>query len=329
MAKMKHGAAEVVDADAALMTAIPELAPTRDDSMTIGQFLASLTPFFTTAREMEAGARTTLARARTSVAPKTADDDARIQSAIRQASADKKTIEEHWTITATLFTFQRRLVTARKRATDALEEAASLWQRQHNLYADNERRKAQVESERLRREQEQRAQADRDAELARLEQQALDAEANSANLSERELRFVDLYGPHCDQVWAAQQAGYKNPMAQAQRLLSMPKIQVAIKGKLEANALREQHAAVKGMPLDVQVSTVTPNITKVGTDRTTKSAEIVDARLLLEAVIGGRHGIPVDVLMPDPVRLNQYARDLGDVISRWPGIRLRKDTKTV
>jgi hypothetical protein len=45
------------------------------------------------------------------------------------------------------------------------------------------------------------------------------------------------------------------------------------------------------------------------------------------AVIGGKHGIPPDVLMVNQARLNDYARDLGDVINRWPGVRFDSDTK--
>lgn len=336
MAKGKQAkAAEVIDADAALIQAIPELVPTRDESMTIGEFIRSLTPFFMTARALELAAKATLERARAddlrfrSVPPKTADEDARIQSDIRQSSADKKKVEDHWTITAVLFNFQRRLVGARKRATDALEEAATIWQRHHNTYADNERRKAQAETDRLRREQEAQAQRDRDAELARLEQLAVDAEAKSADLSEREQRFVEHYMRTGNGILAARSAGFQNPSMQAPRLLSMQKIMAACDAKKRAEVLREQKAAVKETPLDVQTTEVKPNVTKVGTDRTTKSAEIFDARLLIEAVIGGRHGIPADVLMPDPVRLNQYARDMGDVINRWPGVRLKKDTKTI
>ena len=335
MAKGKTGTvADAIDADAALIQAIPELVPTRAESMTIREFIASLTPFFQTARTLEVAAKATLQRARASATPAHADADALIQVEIRQSSTDKKIVEDHWKITSTLFNFQRRLVTARKRATDALDEAATIWQRQHNTFAEMARRTAQAEQDRLRREAEAQAQQERTAELARLEQQALDAEAASGDLSERERSFVDYYtGPYRDPVRAAQQAGYKDPAMQAPRLLSMPKIQAAIKGKLEANALRDQRAAVKDAPLDVQVPTVAPNIAKVGTDRTTKSAEVYDPEAFMAALLDPRTrtalGIPATCATFDQVELNRQARDLGEFIGRWPGVRLVKKTTTV
>src|SRR3990167_6249594 len=334
MAKGKTGTvAEVIDADAALIQAIPELVPTRAESMTIREFIASLTPFFQTARTREVAAKAPLQRARASATPAHADADALIQVEIRQSSTDKKIVEDHWKITSTLFNFQRRLVTARKRATDALDEAATIWQRQHNTFTEAERRKAQAEQDRLRREAEARAQAERTAELARLEQQALDAEAASADLSERELRFVAFYLVCGSAESAARSAGYKDAINVGARLISTPKILAAIDARRQAIALRDQQTTVKDAPLDVQVPTVAPNIAKVGTDRTTKSAEVYDPEAFMAAVLDPRTrmavGIPATCATFDQVELNRQARDLGDLISRWPGCRLVKKTTTV
>lgn len=334
MAKSKTAAvADVVDADAALIQAIPELVPTRADSMTISEFIASLTPFFQTARTLEVAAKATLHRARSSAPPTNADEDAVMQSEIRQCSAEKKRHEDHWKIKTTLYHFQRRIVTAAKRGTDALDEAAAIWQRHHNTFAEAERRKAQAEQDRLRREAEARAQAERTAELARLEQQALDAEAASADLSERELRFVAFYLVCGSAESAARSAGYKDAINVGARLISTPKILAAIDARRQAIALRDQQTAVKDAPLDVQVPTVAPNIAKVGTDRTTKSAEVYDPEAFMAAVLDPRTrmalGIPATCATFDQVELNRQARDLGDLISRWPGCRLVKKTTTV
>src|SRR3990167_9178965 len=327
MAKSKTGTvADVVDADAALIQAIPELVPTRADSMPISEFIACLTPFFQTARTLEVAAKATLHRARSSAPPTNADEDAVMQSEICQCSAEKKRHEDHWKIKTTLYHFQRRIVTAAKRGTDALDEAAAIWQRHHNTFAE-------AEQDRLRREAEARAQAERTAELARLEQQALDAEAASADLSERELRFVAFYLVCGSAESAARSAGYKDAINVGARLISTPKILAAIDARRQAIALRDQQTTVKDAPLDVQVPTVAPNIAKVGTDRTTKSAEGYDPEAFMAA---GRDpptrlslGIPATCATFDQVELNRQARDLGDLISRWPGCRLVKKTTTV
>lgn len=321
---------ETVDADAQLMQLVPELLPTQTEGMTIREFLTSLVPFFTHARELELAAKRTLDRARSTLPPTSAAEDGDLQVHIRQASADRKVILDHWEITSLVYRFQRRLVAARERGAMMLEEAANLWQQQHNTYAEQERRRAQREQERQRQESEAQAQRDRDAELQRLEAQALKAEAGSADLSEREQKFVEFYIVNkMADVDAARAAGYKDPKAAALRILTTPKIIAACKAKQSAVAIREQASAVKEAPLDVRSVDVKPQLEKVGTDRTTKTMEIFDARLLVEAVIGGRHGIPADMLMPNPVKGNDYARNLGDVINRWPGCRLKTKTTTV
>ncbi len=321
---------EVIDHDAQLVAAMPELAPAREESAIIGGFFGNLIAFFTEARALEVAAKSTLAIARTLKPPQSAADDVGLQTFVRQASSDRKKIEDHWQIASVVYSFQRRLVAARKRGTDALEEAAGIAQTFHNRYVEDEKRRAREEQERLQREADERARRERQAELDRLEAQALQAEQASPVISAREARFVDFYtGPYRDPERAAQMAGYAKPFDAATRLLALPKIVEAIDAMRRSKALRDQKAAVAERPMQVEQVTVRPNVQKVGVDRTTKTAEVFDARLLVEAVLGGKHGIPADSLMPDPTKLNQYARDLGEVINRWPGVRLVKKTTTV
>lgn len=321
---------EVVDHDAALLAAVPELLQTRDDSMTIREWIVSLIPFFEKARALEVAAKARLASARTLTLPTNGEQDSAIQVFIRNASAENKIVEDHWKITALLHNFQRRLVTARKRATDALEEAAGMAQRLHNQYDDMEHRRVEEENRRRQREADEQARRDREAELARLEQQALDAEAASAELGFREQKFVDyITGPYPDPQRAAFHAGYKDASYHA-RLLQMPKIVAAIKAKREAIALRQQAEAKKAAPVvPADVHQEKPDVGRAGSDRTFKSGDIFNERLFVEAVIGGQHAIPADCLMPNPVKVNEYARSMGELINRWPGCRLKKRTTTV
>lgn len=319
---------------------IPEQGLVQSDSVTIASFLNGLVPFFRTATELEQKAKGMLAKARTFTLPQPGDidGDAALQTFIKDASVEIKAVDQHWGITSVVYQFQRKLTAARDRVTGEggkttnagyLVEAKNIAQRLHNTYTEDAKRRAAQEQERLRREAEQQEQERRDRELAKMESEALEAEARSEALSEREARFVEQVVALQPHVVAARLAGYKDAQASAEKLMRTTKIVVAIQAKRDAAEIRRQAAAVKETPLDVQVDTVQVQRAKVGTDRTTYSAEVTDARLLLEAVICGRHGIPADVLTVDVTRLNAYARDMRDVINRWPGCKLVTKTTTV
>lgn len=329
--KSKARVGEVVDADAALIRQVPELLQTRDESMTVREWIASLIPFFQTAQRLEQTAKDTLEQARRLTLPANKEQDASLQTFIRSASAHKRKVEDHWEITSLLFNFQRRLVAVRKRATDAVDEAAAIAQRLHNQYGEAERRRAEEENRRRQKEADDKAAAEREAELQRLEEMALKAEAGSSDLSDRERRFVELVGSgKAGPTSAAAAAGYKNPAQQAERLMIDKKIIAALDSMKQAAVLREQAAAKRAEPVvPAEIIEEKPQLGGSGVDRTTKSAEITDERLFIEAVVGGRHGIPIDCLMVNPVRMNAYARDMGELINRWPGVRLKKSTKTI
>lgn len=317
-----------------------EVELTTRAGMAVKEFLAGVPAFFAKARTLELNAKMALDKAKATKPPKTAEEDEAIQRLIKANALDTKEIKEHWTITAILDGMHKRAVAVRKRGTDAREEAGKVWTELHNGYTAAARRAAEIEQDRLRVEAERQAQADRDRELAALEAQAVAAEEASADLSEREEAFADLVfrrlGPGYEldldlAIVAAKAAGYKDPQVSGRKLLASEKIAAAIKAKYESAALREQLAAVRETPLDVQVATVKADISYApgAHDRTTYSYELLDEEALIAACIEGKFGIPRDILTVKQPKLNQYAKDMKKLINRWPGGRLKKTTGVV
>jgi hypothetical protein len=155
-------------------------------------------------------------------------------------------------------------------------------------------------------------------------------------LNERERIFVDYFVcdvlARNDATLSARRAGYRNPAQAGHKLLTLAKIEMAIQAVREVEEIRRQAKAKRTAPLDYQpVEEVRPQVLKVpgAMDRRTHSAELVDERLLIEAVLGGCHGIPSDILSVNPAKLNEYARSLQERISRWPGVRNKKTTRTI
>jgi len=313
-----------------LEPANPELTLTLGDGHQITVFLKGLIPFFSTARTLEAKAIDTLARAKALLPPQDAEADLDLQRFVKATTLDKKEVEAHWSVCQLASQFHRRLVAARKRAVDPLEEAGAIANNLHNRYVDAERRRVAQEQERLRREAEDQARQDRELALQRQREEADRIEAASDNLSEREQRFVDDYVRTQRAVDSARYAGYANPDKAAARLLASEKIATAIANAQKAQAIRLQADAVEAAPLEIQVEEVKPDILRAGGfDRTTWSGEVLDARAFIEAVVSGKHGIPLDVLTVNPVKINEYARSLHERLDLWPGVRARKTTKVV
>jgi hypothetical protein len=306
-----------------------ELQLTTNEGGLIESFVHGLTGFFTRASALETKAKSLLEEARRWKEPTDGDSDKALVERVRAITATKREIEEHWQITATVSRFHRRLTAARDRGVSVLEEATQLGTRLHNSYAEAERRRAREEEDRQRREAEQRAKLDRERELAQLEAAALEAEEQSADLSDREARFVDYYtGPYSQPATAARQAGYKNPDQAAAKLLSQDKILHAIEAKRDAQRLREQAAAKRTAPVEVESVQVKADVAKGDTSRW--SGEVLDADLFLASVLDPltrtRLGIPADVVKIDEVKLNDYARSLHEQLDRWPGVRAKKTT---
>lgn len=291
-------------------------------------FMGGVLAFLTTAREIERAALATLSRAKALQRPETGDQDLSLQAFIRQTTAEKKAAEEHWSITATVSRFHRTLTARRGKATDALDQANSIGNTLHNQYVELARRRAAEEQERVRREVEDQARKDRDAELARMEAEAVASEEASPKVSEREQLFCDLVVATGNGQSSASRAGFKNPLQASARLLSMPKIQAVIKSLKAAQAIRQQATARAAEPVDVDVPTIAPDVVEDGS-RTTWTAEILDPQAFVRAVVEGRSGIPLDALMPNQVALNEYARSLHERLDRWPGLHAKKSTKVV
>lgn len=296
----------------------------------IAQFAKDALAFFTTAKAIELDALETLARMKARPAPATAEEDEALQLEIQNCNRGKKTATEHWhQITSVVFQFHRRLTGRRDVAVKAYDEGANIGNVRHNKFADEARRAAEVEQNRIRQEAEDKARADRDRELDALEAKALELEGKTEELSDREQVYVNAVVDGFAPLAAAKRAGYKDPGAVALRLQVNEKLKAAIEAVLSARRLRAQQTAAKAMPLDVEVEQVKPDLVRaVGAkDVTRYSAEFTDEAAFIVAVFEGKHGIPRDVLVIDHARVNQYARDMEELINKWPGVRAKRTTK--
>lgn len=300
----------------------------------VASFVGQIARFFGHAGELEVSAKALLDRAQAMPVPTTMEEDEGVQHDIREATAARKTASEHWDINRVLSRFHRRLTAAEHRTTDAIERASTILNGLHNTYTQNERRRVFEEQERQRREDEQRERERLAREAAELEAEAIKREEASADLSKRERTFVELYtGSYRENAQkAAQLAGFtKKPLEEAARLLSLPKIQAAVRAADEAARLREQARATREKPVQVETREVVVNISKAagGSSRTTYGAEVLDEKALIEAVFAGSYGIPRDVLKVDHAKVNQYGNQFRELIDRWPGVRHTSSTKLV
>jgi len=302
-----------------------ELALVAAEGSALERFVVGLRQFFSEALQFESAARQTLGRAKQWKAPTSKEEDQVLVDRVRQANADKAVIEKHWQITQVVHRFHRRLTAARDRGVGPLEEAVGIGNALHNGYAEVERRRAREEEDRLRREAEERARKARDKELADLEKQAVAAEEASQDLSERERRWVaEWFRNGGNATAAARFAGFQDPIATAARLTTSPKIRAAIEAQRSADILAAQLEAKKAAPLEVKSAKVEAEV--ASGDASRWCCEILDETVLIAAVIGGKHGIPWDVLMVSQVKLNEYARGMHEQLDRWPGVRAHKKT---
>ena len=312
---------------AGVVDALPEeVQLVTSDGASLQAFIGSLRQFFSTATTLELTATRLLAEMQARIPSMNEGEDTAIQRRVRDASALKKDIEDHWAVTAIAHRFHKRLVAHRARATDPLDQAISIGNTLHNRYAEAERRRAREEEDRLRAEAETRERARREVELRELEVQAVAAEEASTNLSEREQAFVHAYAFSGDGLGSAERAGFKDPYKSSARLLTLEKIRAAVHAARTARALREHAEAKRQMPIEVNVEPVPANIQ--GNDRTTWSADVTDIMALVNAVCDGRHGIPRDVLTINHTQLNVYARSMKSLLN-WPGVQARKTTRIV
>lgn len=320
----------------------PELTLARQEGNSLAAFVGGIVQFFAQAQDLEKRARQELDLARTWTVPTSKEEDERLCGLIRQNTIEKKDIEARWEITTIVHRFHKRLTAHRNRAVELREEVSTIGNRLHNRYAEEEKRRAREEEERQRREAEERARLDRERELAELERKALEAESASPELSEREQTFVDFYlrgsAPHA----AAKLAGYRNPDAQALKLLDTPKIKAAIEAARQAIEIRRQATARKAAPIVVEDTVdVKPQVDEG--DRSTWSATVFDEEAFIVALLDpmtrtrcGAGDLAVDTLkwalatskgsLPP---LNKLAVAIHEQVDRIPGVRHKKTTRVV
>lgn len=306
----------------------PDQALIAQDGQGVVGFIQGLRQFMAGAAEIEKNAQASLESAKTWTKPTSKAEAERIQQGIRQATQDIKQAGDYWTITSLMSRLHKRLVAHRDRPVEMLEEVKRLGNVQVNWWNNEQTRLERERADAERRQQEQEARERRERELADLEAAAIRSEEGSPDLSARETAFVDEYLRNNGRgQQAAQYAGYKDPIGQASRLLSTEKIKAAILAKQQAEQLRKQATAQRAMPIEVEVETRRPPVTK-GT-RTTWGAEVIDRDAFIAAVFEGKHGIPRDVLMIDESRVRKYGEQLQALVDKWPGVRHTKKTTTV
>lgn len=292
----------------------------------IKTFVAHAFAFLTVASDLETKAKASLARIQAMPAPTTMEEDDTLQREIRQFNADKRAIEDHWTICSKVHQFHRKLTGRRDIGVKALEEAATIGNRRHNAWVESERRRIADEIARQERQAREEAEAVRRAEIARLEQERLEAEASAPDLSDREKDFVRLIVlTGCAPDVAAERAGFKR-VGYGQTLMASGKITAALKSAYAALGVAKEAERLQAAPLEVApVEVPTVNLDK-GTVTRWK-AEVVDEARFIDAVLRGGYGIPTDCLTINTVKLNEYARSLHKLIDKWPGVKAVEETK--
>lgn len=309
----------------------------REQGGMVTSFLGNLSTFFRRATELEKNAKSTLEKVQALKPPTNADEDVRIQEIVRGVSLEEKSVEDEWSICQKVGALHKRLTGKRGIAQNYLTQAKAKANALHNGWVLSENQRVARENEAIRRKAEQEAQEKRDRELREAEALALKAEQDSPTLSKREASFVDAFGDGGLYVGqasrSAQYAGYAAPWdAAGAKLLASKKVQAALNAKREAFAIREQAKAVREAPLEVrQVEEVKADVGRAAGahDRTTKSLEVFDAEAFRRAAFAGAHGIPQDIFEVNQGKANNYARDLGELVNRWPGCRLKKSTGVV
>lgn len=296
---------------------------------TLGSFLTNLGGFLTTARHMETRALDTLDTAKLLVKPTSKEEDEAIVATVRLWNAEANELSAHWDARNVVFTLHKRLIAAFQRAETPQKAAIEMATRLHNAYVTDEQARVRREEQERREAEEARQRELRAAELKKLEDEALAAEANSPTLSERETQFAGMVARGMDVVMAARAAGYKNPVEMADRLIHAQKIVDALALAHRAAELRKQAAAVIAKPVVLEDVTVVAEVAKAA-DRTTQRAEVFDEAEFIAACLapGNPYGIPgTSLLTVKQAALTEKARQMGDAFNRWPGVRLASNTR--
>jgi hypothetical protein len=224
---------------------------------------------------------------------------------------------------------ERAAVTAGR---DPLEERCVAWKRIED---------ARVEAaERVIREaNEVTARAAREVELKAAEDAAAAIEAESPDLSAKELWFVtkvfeqdiDLDSGNMIDLTAmsviTKQAGYADPRGYAERLAKSEKIRTAVADLRSAAALREQAAALREQPIVVPAPEVESNLGTFSGAHYTKNYTFggFEAEGLAKFIAAYKAGeLPDEAMVPDLVHLRRMAKDLKEKFPQsYPGCTLK------
>lgn len=323
----------------AVIPEVVDVVPVNADLQKVGQEVVTLTSFLQGVQAW--GERVVafkdrfvkrLEEARALTVPTSLEEDEALKAWLRTVNEEKRELVVEGTATASIHHFHRRLTGLVSAAEKPADEALSLGNRLHSAWVAAERDRVLREQDEQRRREEADARKKRDAELAELETRALEAEQATDDLSAREQAYVEARAElGKNPVDAAFYAKFSQPRSSAERLEKSPKIIRAIQANLDAQELRRQKVALREAPVVVTQTATVDIKAQADTkgDRTTKSADLFDEDAFVAALLLGKHGIPRDVITIDRAKLNAYARDLGKLIDRWPGVRYVEKTKVV
>lgn len=247
----------------------------------------------------------------------------------RGAKQLKRKIEDHWSrITRNVDDLKRNLLDLKRRDLEPLDFAISLLNDRIVTYVEAEQRRQREQADRDRVAREEQARKDREAELARQEEEALRIEAASPKLSSREELFVTGFVLDGDGKKAATIAKYQNPADTAKKLLATPKIVQAIEARRVAEAIRTQATEIRRQPVvAAPAPKVESQLGKVAGTKmmTTYAAEVYDLDALITAVSLNESLRPA--LQANTVHLNKQAGMLRESFEAcYPGVRLIKRT---
>ena len=303
----------------------------------ITEFFKGAGVFFKGALVLREDAKLMLARAEALTVPTDDASDKIVQRVVIDSTKGRKANTEHWEpITKTFHKVHKVLTGGRSEAEKDFVKSASIGNRHHSDYVAEQERKARIEQQRLDRLAREAAQRERDEETRRLEEERLNLEADSPNLSDREQRFVTAYDRHGDTIRAEREAGYK--AGYGDKLLEREKITTALELLVKTREVARQQEVVKSAPIIPKASPVVrPSFGHVtgASSRKQRGAEIYDEAALIEAILTqaanppaeGEPVIPTDILTIKAPKVNEYARSLGSVINQWPGVRFTQETK--
>lgn len=213
---------------------------------------------------------------------------------------------------------------------DPLEQRCVAWKRIDDARV--------AEAERVLREaNEATARAARELELKAAEDAAAAIEAESPNLSTRELWFVtkvfeqeiDLDSGNMIDLTAmaviTKQAGYADPRGFAERLAKSEKIRTAVADLRAAKALREQAAALREQPIIVPAPEVESNLATHSGAHYTKNYTLDKVADLEKFIAAYRAGeLPAEAMVPNEVHLRRMAKDLKEKFPQsYPGCTLK------